>query len=66
MSKAEQWESMREAAAVSEGRWLAEYRKQGRDMFFQWYLLGQHMRIVCAQVTRAIALPLLRSAHGNH
>lgn len=64
VSKAGQWEAMREAASISEGRWLAEYRKQGRDMFFQWYLVHQRVRILAAYLARAIASPLLRG-HGD-
>lgn len=58
--RAERLARQREAAAISEGQWLAEFRRQGGDMAFQWHLAGQRIRIVFAHVSRPIMRPLLR------
>ena len=43
----------------SEGQILSEVRAQGKDTFFQWYLLQQRLRIVGAILASTIAKPLV-------
>ncbi len=42
---------------MTEGQFLGQYRREGRDMFFAWYLLHQHMRIVGAIFIRDAVRP---------
>jgi hypothetical protein len=39
---------------MTEGQFLSQYRREGRDWQFQWYLLGQHLRILGATLTRPL------------
>lgn len=43
---------------LTEGQFLSEYRRCGRDWQFQWYLLGQRIRIVGAALTAPL-VPLV-------
>jgi len=45
--------------ASSEAQLTAEVRAQGKDMFFQWYLLERRLRVTIVAAISPIAKPIL-------
>jgi hypothetical protein len=45
--------------AEAEGRFLSEYRRQGRDGEFQAHLLRRHVKIAASKLAAVVALPIL-------
>jgi len=45
VNKAESHEALRQALAASENCYLAELRRQGKDTFWQWYLLERRLKL---------------------
>lgn len=58
MTKLESREALR--VAESEGRFLSEYRRQGRDGEFQLHLARRHVLIAFHKLARPICEPILR------
>lgn len=43
---------------MTDGEWLSQYRREGRDYFFAHYLLGRKLRILGAIIERDLLAPV--------